>query len=320
MESVLLDPRACISVVVPTRDRAAMLDQCLTAIRALEGPDLQVELIVVDDGSSDGSQDVARRHGARIIETGGKGSASARNAGMRAATGEFLLMVDDDDVVLPGHVRPQIALLRAHPGFAAAVGQVINTSYDLDDRGEPWPASLPGDGQLLKPFFHAYPQIGATVARLHVRETVGEQDPALAGDQDWDWHLRLARRHAVGFVPVPCLLFRQRGRTPAQEAGEWRRLRFHARVLWRNARAAGWRALPPWELAAIALKQRGAYAATFAAFARDHAIAGERRSMLHSLARSFAASPPHALKALATDRALLAAAFSTLRPGQPPAA
>ena len=57
----------------------------------------------MDDGSSDGSTAVALAHGAQVIENGGKGSSAARNAGMHAATGEFLLMVDDDDVALDGH-------------------------------------------------------------------------------------------------------------------------------------------------------------------------------------------------------------------------
>lgn len=312
MDSTPLDPPARLSVVVPTRDRAPMLDQCLASIRALEGPDLSIELIVVDDGSSDGSKAVAIAHGARVIENGGKGSASARNAGMKAATAEFLLMVDDDDVVLGGHVRPHIALLRQQPELAAAVGQVTNTSFDLQEQGPAWPAALPGDGALLKSFFHYYPQIGATVARTTVRDSVGAQEPAFFGDQDWDWHLRLARLHRVGFVPVPCLLFRQRPPSGPQEEGEWRRLHDHARVLWKNARAAGWRRMPPWELAAVAGKQRGTYAAAFASYAKAHALARQRRLLLRALVRSFVASPPHALKAIATDRVLCRQSFAAL--------
>ena len=312
MDNAPLDPPARLSVVVPTRDRAPMLDQCLASIRALEGPDLCIELIVVDDGSSDGSTAVALAHGAQVIENGGKGSAAARNAGMRAATGEFLLMVDDDDVALAGHVRPHIALLRQHPEFAAVVGQVTNTSFDLQEQGDAWPARLPRDGHLLKSFFHYYPQIGATVARMLVRETVGDQDPALIGDQDWDWHLRLAREHLVGFVPVPCLLFRQRPPSGPQEDGEWRRLSDHARVLWKNARAAGWRTLPPWELAMAASKQRGSYSAAFASYAKTHAMARQRRLLLRAIARSFIASPPHAVKAIATDAVLRRQAFAAL--------
>lgn len=299
-----LDPSATVSVVVPTRDRAAFLDQCLASIRGLEGPDLAIELIVCDDGSGEETAAVAQRHGARRIQTGGRGAAAARNAGMAAATGEFLLFVDDDDVVLPGHIRPHVRLLRQRPELVAAVGQVRNASFDLGEAGSPWPSSLPEDGDVLGSFFRAYPQIGATVSRMAVRESVGGQDAALAGDQDWDWHLRLALRHRVGFVAVPCLLFRQRPPSAAQEEGEWRRLRYHRKVLWRNARRAGWRRMPPWTLAAIAFRQRGAYAAAFAGFAAAHASLGERRAAVRSLGRAMIASPPHAVRALWVDRRL----------------
>ncbi|MGD9933357.1 MAG: hypothetical protein AB7T37_06525, partial [Dehalococcoidia bacterium] len=175
-----------------------------------------------------------------------------------------------------------------------------------------WPARLPRDGRLLKSFFHYYPQIGATVARTSVRDSVGDQDPGLVGDQDWDWHLRLARQHFVGFVPVPCLLFRQRPPSGPQEDGEWRRLHDHARVLWKNARAVGWRTMPPWELVWAASKQRGSYAYAFASYAKTHAMARQRRLLLRALARSFIASPPHALKAIATDAVLRRQAFASL--------
>jgi glycosyltransferase involved in cell wall biosynthesis len=302
MAAVPLCPPARLSVVVPTRDRAPLLDECLASIRALEGPDLEIELLVVDDGSTDGSEEVARQHGATVLRTGGSGSAAARNAGMASATGEFLLFVDDDDVLLPGHVRPHIALLRERPGLMAAVGQAVNSSHDLAERGPAWPETLPEDGDLARAFFHYYPQIGATVARTCVRDTVAGQDPALVGDQDWDWHLRLGLRHRVGFVAQPCVLFRQRPPSLAQEAGEWTRLIYHRRVLWRNARRAGWRTLPPWEFAAILLRQRGAYAAAFAQYARSHAEQGDRPGAWRAAMRSLLASPPHAARAFLFDR------------------
>jgi glycosyltransferase involved in cell wall biosynthesis len=295
-----------------------LLDHCLASIRALEGADLEIELIVVDDGSMDATQPVAIGYNARVIETNGGGASVARNAGMAAATGEFLLFVDDDDVLLPGHVRPHIAMLRERPELAAVVGQVMNASFDLSETAEPWPKKLPADGNLLTSFFRYYPQIGATVCRMSVRESVGGQDPTLFGDQDWDWHLRLARTHRVGFVERPCLLFRQRPPSGGQEEGEWRRLGDHRRTLWRNARAAGWRRLPPWSLAAVAFRQRGAYSAAFADYAKAHARARDRSAMWRAFRRSLVASPLHALKALVCDRDLRKALRGRLRPEDQP--
>jgi glycosyltransferase involved in cell wall biosynthesis len=309
---------ATLTVVVPTRDRAPLLDHCLASIRALEGPDLSIELIVVDDGSTDATQPVALGYGAKIIETGGGGSSVARNAGMAAATGEFLVFIDDDDVALPEHVRPHIALMRRRPELSAVVGQVANTSFDLGSSGAFWPATLPDDGDLFLSFFSYYPQCGATVVRTRVRDSVGGQDPKLFGDQDWDWHLRLARLHRIGFVPVHCLLFRQRPPSGGQEMGEWRRLGDHRRTLWRNARAAGWKRMPPWLLAKVALKQRGGYTAAFCDYAKMHAAAGQQRASWRAFSRGVVASPPHAARALLKDAALRKAMLGRLRPAAGP--
>jgi hypothetical protein len=237
---------------------------------------------------------------------------------MHAATSEFLLFIDDDDVVLADHMRPHIQLMRQRPELMAVVGQVQNTSFDLGESGEPWPADLPRHGNLFRSFFSYYPQCGATVCRTSVRETVGEQDPALFGDQDWDWHLRLAQRHPVGFVQVSCLLFRQRPPSAGQESGEWRRLGDHRRTLWRNARRAGWREMPPWALAAVALKQRGGYTAAFIDYAKTHARARNRRGAYRAFARAIVASPPHAAASVVRDRNLRRALLGTLKPGSVP--
>jgi GT2 family glycosyltransferase len=89
-----------VSVVVPTRDRTAALERCLTALREQEEvPEL--ELIVVDDGGSQPeavAMVVERVQPARLLRLGGQGPAAARNAGVRAATGEIVLLTDDDCV------------------------------------------------------------------------------------------------------------------------------------------------------------------------------------------------------------------------------
>ncbi len=94
--------RPPLSVVIPTRDRAGMLDRCLAALRAdLDDGD---EVIVVDSASRDeaGVADVATRCGARLIRCDRPGASLARNAGWRAARHATVAFVDDDVRVLPG--------------------------------------------------------------------------------------------------------------------------------------------------------------------------------------------------------------------------
>lgn len=119
-----------ISVIVPVHNGGAAFRRCLEALLATDpAPD---ELIVVADGDSDGSRELARAAGARLIEraTAG-GPAVARNQGAAAATGDLLFFVDADVVVPTDAVARVRAAFAADPGLAALMG-----SYD-DTPGEP---------------------------------------------------------------------------------------------------------------------------------------------------------------------------------------
>ncbi len=114
-----------LAVVVPVRDGAAHLGACLDALApALEG--LAAEVVVVDDGSRDGSAALARARGARVLPSGGEGlgPAAARNAGVAATAAPVVVFVDADVEVHPGALRRLRAAV-ADGGFDAAYG-----SYD----------------------------------------------------------------------------------------------------------------------------------------------------------------------------------------------
>jgi O-antigen biosynthesis protein len=91
------------SVVVCTYNGARTLRDCLDGLAALDYP--AYEVIVVDDGSSDGSAAIAAEHGCRLISTANRGLSNARNTGMEAARGEFVAYLDDDARPLPGWLR-----------------------------------------------------------------------------------------------------------------------------------------------------------------------------------------------------------------------
>ena len=87
-----------VSVVIPVKDRAGELKRCLASLAALDYPQERLQIIVVDDGSSDPSARVARDAGALVVPSGGtgRGPAAARNVGARAAIGEILAFIDSD--------------------------------------------------------------------------------------------------------------------------------------------------------------------------------------------------------------------------------
>jgi glycosyltransferase involved in cell wall biosynthesis len=113
------------SVVIATRNRAALLDGALASLRAQLGAP-EIEAIVIDNGSSDDTRAVAERHGARYLFEAQPNRALARNAGIAAATGEIVLFVDDDVILPPyfaaAHARAHAAQLFPH----VVTGPIIN--------------------------------------------------------------------------------------------------------------------------------------------------------------------------------------------------
>ena len=102
-----------VSVVVPTYQRADLLDRCLTALAASDMSDFEV--LAVDDGSTDATGDVLQRHVDRLpltplVQARNAGPAAARNRGIRAARGRLVLFLDDDVVAPPTLLRSHVAL------------------------------------------------------------------------------------------------------------------------------------------------------------------------------------------------------------------
>lgn len=286
---------ARVSVIVPTHDRSDWLRQSLTSVRALDGPDLDFDIIVADDAMGSSTELIAREFGARVVRPAGRGAAAARNAGLRAATGEFLAFLDDDDVWLPTHLRPHIALMRANPQIQAVVSQVRNADPALIDLGPVWPQQMIVGDDLFQAFYKFFPQIGATVARASVLEVVGFQDETLRGSEDWDWQLRLALRQRVAFIPVPSVGYRTRP-PGADDDLIVLRVREHRRVFWSNAWQAGSRCPSPPALLRAWSKHRGEFASYLIDSAEARRAAGDRPGARRAIGAAFRVSAPHCVK------------------------
>lgn len=116
--------RPAFSVVIPVHNGGRDFDRCLRRLRESRGA--EYELIVVDDGSTDGSGDLAARFGARVItHRVPEGPAAARNTGALAATADLVFFLDADVSVHPDTLARALARFEAEPGLTAVFG-----SYD----------------------------------------------------------------------------------------------------------------------------------------------------------------------------------------------
>jgi GT2 family glycosyltransferase len=174
-----------ISIVIPTFNRADLVTESLRSAQAQTG--LAAEIIVVDDGSSDGTDRVVEAHALadqriRLIRTAHAGAAAARNAGVAAARGEYLTFLDSDDLCPPGRIRRQADKLAVRRDVAAVVGAVLFFER-LDPTGEPLrdPRHVP---------FHSAALQSATF-RTDVFRGFGPLDETLAFAEDVDFFLRL---------------------------------------------------------------------------------------------------------------------------------
>jgi cellulose synthase/poly-beta-1,6-N-acetylglucosamine synthase-like glycosyltransferase len=104
-------PPARVSVIVPVRDRRALLARCLDALDAQTYRD--VEVVVVDDGSTDGSGDLAASRGVTVVRTTGVGAVAARTAGVAAAAGQVLAFTDSDCEPDPDWLARAVAAIDA---------------------------------------------------------------------------------------------------------------------------------------------------------------------------------------------------------------
>ena len=129
-----------ISVVIATKDRAALLDGALASLRAQESAPA-FELIVVDNGSSDATPAVARAHGAEYAFVAEPNRGKARNAGIARASGEVVAFVDDD-VVVPPHFLAAHAKAHHEEIFPLAVSGPIVNVPDPADRPKPTAANV----------------------------------------------------------------------------------------------------------------------------------------------------------------------------------
>ncbi|MGE3273399.1 MAG: glycosyltransferase family 2 protein [Chloroflexota bacterium] len=308
------DARARVSVVVPARGRLRLLREALESIRAIDSSSVSLEILVCDNGGGDAA-DVAQAFDARHLLVERHGAAAARNVGIRAATGEFLAFLDSDDVWLSGNLLPQVELLQARPDLDAVIGQVVTTDVDRLPISPPWPESVPNSGDLFAWFLDVYPQIGATVTRIGVRDSVGLMDEDLLGDEDWDWHLRLALRHKIGFVPVPGVLFRQRPVGTFDQL-QWMRLGFMGRVYFRAIAQGGSRRPGASQILRGFIRHRREYYDYFVGSMLAHAGQGNRGQGWRSLGCAAWSSPVHAAHGILCD-ATVRRALRTLLTGHP---
>ncbi|MHB1261263.1 MAG: glycosyltransferase family 2 protein [Thermoplasmatota archaeon] len=189
-----------VTVIVPTHNRERSLEGALRSVLRQSEQDL--EILVVDDGSKDGTPALMRRLVAEepriryLPQASNRGAAAARNVALAQAQGEFVAFQDSDDEWTPGRLAALLAPLEADPALGFSYGDMVRVKPD--GREHPFPAPDLVPGRILNAAGDDYATVGigiaATVARRSAIEAIGPMDTTLQRFEDMEFLLRLHLR------------------------------------------------------------------------------------------------------------------------------
>lgn len=177
-----MSTHALISVIAPAFNATAFYDAWLASIQCQRYPNLEV--VLVDDGSTDGLRERARSGPAflRYLRQENLGPAAARNAAIAAATGELMAFLDLDDLWEPGHLHRLASALRAEPEFHMAQGLIRN--FLLGEDGRAYYCSMP----------YRFINLGSFVFRRRVFDECGVFEESMRFAEDFDLIVRCWER------------------------------------------------------------------------------------------------------------------------------
>jgi glycosyltransferase involved in cell wall biosynthesis len=208
-----------VSVIIPTYNTAQYIAEAVESALAQTYPNL--EIIVVDDGSTDNTRDVlapyqVRQYGSKTfcyIWQENQERAHTRNNGIRQAQGEWIAFLDSDDIWQPDKIALQMAALQAHPEAVLAYGVALNVTMErqpvkfwgsIYSCGQPDPSGT-AQPQVQQPgseMLYGTPLMPSVViANRTAMLEVGLFDPQATPVEDWELWLRLARLGTFIFIP-----------------------------------------------------------------------------------------------------------------------
>ena len=198
-----------VSIVTPSYNQAAYLAESMRSVLEQDYPNL--EYIVIDGSSSDGSAEIIRGFADRLAYWQSQpdlGQTDAINQGFARASGDILAWLNSDDLLLPGAVSAAVRQLQAHPEAAMVYGDALLINAAGKKIGD-FPAAQTDYRKLRRGYVHIPQQ--AAFFRAELWKQVGPLDPGFYFAMDYDLWVRLAAKAPLVYVPELWAAFRLHG-------------------------------------------------------------------------------------------------------------
>jgi glycosyltransferase involved in cell wall biosynthesis len=218
-----------VSAIIPCYNRARFIAQTVRSV--LEQTYPNIELIVVDDGCTDGSREVLAAFGDRLtlLEHPGRenrGQSAAINLALSRASGKYVGILDSDDLWLPRKIEEQVAFMESHPD----VGLIYGNGTAIDEHGRQlYVIYAPGHeeknqpAQVLMDCYFLVPN--NSLVRREIFERIGGFDESLRAAQDHDVAIRIAEVARLAYLDRPWFSYRRHAQSISRR---------NAGLRWRN--------------------------------------------------------------------------------------
>jgi glycosyltransferase involved in cell wall biosynthesis len=196
-----------VSVIIPTYNRGWILKEAIDSVLSQDFDDF--ELIVVDDGSTDNTQDILDGYARDIIvlRQDNRGVSAARNAGIAFASGQFIAFLDSDDLWLPGKLSIQIDFFNSNPDVL--ICQTEEMWIRNGKRVNPKKRHKKLSGMIFK---HSLPLCivspSAVMLKKSLLDKTGVFDESLPACEDYDLWLRISCKYPVFLIDTPLIIKR----------------------------------------------------------------------------------------------------------------
>ncbi|MCX7192847.1 MAG: glycosyltransferase [Proteobacteria bacterium] len=286
-----------VSVIIPSYNCERYIAETISSV--LDQSFKDIELIVVDDGSSDRTREIVSSFGApvRLIAQANAGRCVARNRGIREASGEFICLLDHDDCWFPDKLARQLSEFQKHPEAGAVYSSFIFWHADSENRfPDPESFDLTAFPDTIDPGFSGwiyhqslidiYVLTSTAMFRAEVFQRCGNYDESLPYSEDWELLLRIAREYPFVQLRRPTTLYRQHRQ---QGSRVTREVDYRTMLLTRTVKKWG---LCSRDGSCVTRRQfLNQLAVYHASFALDHLKNGKKKIAFISFIKAWLAAP-----------------------------